>query len=267
MNTTDLIERLRAADEIEVENVDALVSGAVRQGRRRRARQRALPVLVGVVALVTAVGLAGIVAVGDGRSSGPVAVPTPPSTTVSPSAGTTELTSADVLAVVQAYVPEDMSVTEISLWNDPEAAEATKLQHALVVLTLKDKDGPARAEAALNKDTNPRNGCTRQGHCRRIMVGGKTFSAFTDWKTRGGVRLIDVGTYYERPDGLVTSFKQHNFVDYDGPATRPTAQGEGWPVTGPILPLTQAEVQALLTAPEWDLLALRCRYDRVWSYC
>lgn len=216
---------------------------------------------------MTAVGLAGILAVRDGRSSAPAAQPTPSTTAVTPSASTPGLTSADVLAVVQAYVPDDMSVTEIGLSNDPESAETIELDHALVVLTLRDKDGPALAEAALNKDTNPRNGCTREGHCRRIRVGGKTFYEFTDWKTRGGVRLIDVGTYYERPDGLVTSFTQHNFVDYDGPATRPTAQGEGWPVTGPTLPLTQAEVQALLTAPEWDALAPRCRYDRIWSQC
>jgi hypothetical protein len=38
-------------------------------------------------------------------------------------------------------------------------------------------------------------------------------------------------------------------------------------VAGPVLPLTEAEVQALLTAPEWDVLAPRCRRDQVWGYC
>lgn len=159
----------------------------------------------------------------------------------------------------EASVPEDMRVTEIGLGNDPEAVETRKLQPAMVVVTLKDKHGPARAEAALNKNKTIiiGSGCTREDHCRRIRVGGKTFYELTDWKARGGVRLIYVATYYERPDGLVTSFKQHNFVDYGGPATRPTRRGESWPVTGPTLPLTQAEVWAPLTAPEWGALAPR----------
>jgi hypothetical protein len=271
MNTTELIERLRAADAIEVENVDAIVAEALRQGQRRRVRQRALPVLAGVIALVTAVGLAGVLAIRDGRSSTPVATTTP-STPSSPSAVRPSpigapLTSADVLGVVEAYLPEGMSATEIGLWNNAEASEATKRNHALVVMHLKDKDGPARADAALSQGGNSGSGCTREGHCRRIRVGGKTFYEYTDWKMHRGIRLIDVGTYYERPDGLVTSIMQHNFVDDDGPVTRPTARGKSWPVTGPALPLTQAEVQALLTAPEWDALAPRCRYDRIWGYC
>jgi hypothetical protein len=265
MNTSELIERLRAADAIDVENVDAIVAEALRQGQRRRVRQRALPVLVCAVALATAVGLAGILAVRDGRSSTPVATPSSPSTP-SPSPIGAPLTSADVVGVVQAYLPEGMSATEINHDGDPEVDTLYK-QHAWVVLTLKDKQGPARAEVALSKDVKVGSGCTREGHCRRIRVGGKTFYEYTDWKMHRGVRLIDIGTYYERPDGLVTSIKQHNFVDHDGPVTRPTARGESWPVTGPALPLTQAEVQALLTAPEWDALAPRCRYDRIWSYC
>ncbi len=76
MNTTDLTERLRAVNDLEVDNVEAIISEAVRQGRRRRVRQRALPVLVGVIVLVTAVSLAGILAVRDGRSPAPVATPT-----------------------------------------------------------------------------------------------------------------------------------------------------------------------------------------------
>ncbi len=137
-------------------------------------------------------------------------------------------------------------------------------------MTLEDAAGPAQAEAGLDHRVDPRNGCTREGHCRRIRAGGRTFYEFTDWKTHGSVRLYDVGTYYQRPDGKVTFFKQHNFVHDGGPVTRPTrrlTEAEGWPVTSPTLPLTVAEVQALLTATEWDALADRCQPEEGTTYC
>ncbi len=268
MDTTELTERLRAVDDVEVENVDAIIAGSVRLGRRRRVRQRALPALAGVVALATALGLAGILAVRDGRSTTPVATTTPSSSsTARPAPIGPPLTSADVLGVVRAYLPDGMSLTERYIFDDPQLAK----ENAVALMTLKDRDGPAQAEALLRSSGEPGSGCTRQGHCRRIRVEGRTFYEYTDWKTRGGVRYYDVATYYYRPDGLVTGLQQHNYVDRGGPVTRPTRRGlttsEGWPVTGKTMPLTQAEVQALLTAPEWDALAPRCQDDRIWGYC
>ncbi|HWJ54196.1 MAG TPA: hypothetical protein VNT24_12545 [Propionibacteriaceae bacterium] len=249
MNTTDLTERLRAVNDLEVDNVEAIISEAVRQGRRRRVRQRALPALIGVIVLVTAVSLAGILAVRDGRSPTPVATPTSSTATATPSTNPDELTSADVLALVRSHLPKGMSATEVSYWGNPEADE--QWRQAVVRMTLNDAAGPAQAEAGLDHRVDPRSGCTREGHCRRIRAGGRTFYEFTDWKTHGGVRLYDVGTYYQRPDGKVTFFKQHNFV-HDG---------------GPTLPLTVAEVQALLTATEWDALADRCQPEEGTTYC
>lgn len=273
MNPTELMDRLQAADDLEVDHVDAIIAEAIAQGRqRRRVRRRALPVLAGIVALATALGLAGILAVRDGRSSTPVATTTPSTSAATPTPP--GLTSGDVLDVVRAYLPKGMSATEQDLWGDPQADEEMRANNAYVIMTLEDNDGPARAEVHLRSkatEGQPGNGCTRQGHCRRIRVGGKTFYEYTDWKTYDGVRAYDVGTYYTRPDGHTTGIKQHNFVDYGGPVTRPTPRGlaksEGWPVTGKTMPLTEAEVQELLTAPEWDALAARCQRDRFFGYC
>jgi hypothetical protein len=272
MNPTELSDRLHAADEIEVDHVDAIIAAAVRQGQhRRRIRQRAVPALIGVVALATALGLAGILAVRDGRSSEPVATTSPPAPTASPSP-VNPLTSADALAVVRAHLPVGMTATERGLWGDPQADRLEK-QKASVLMTLEDGDGPARAQAGLYtvrslENGRPGTGCTREGHCRRIRVDGKTFIEYTDWKGRGKDRHYDVGTYYLRSDGLFTGFLQHNFVDHGGPVTRPPLRGRPeWPVTGPTLPLSQAEVRVLLTAPEWDALAPRCERDLTGGDC
>ncbi len=269
MNTTELTERLRAADDLEVEHVDALIAGAIAQGRRRRVRRRALPALVGVIALVTAVGLAGILAVRDGRSSSPAATAaqvatastTPATTTATdtarPSTDPNELRSSDVVAVLENYLPAGTTADEIDQSDDPETAEFSK-REASAVVVLKDPGGQARAEAGLSSPEGPPgNGCTRQGHCRRIRVDGKTLYEYRDWKKDGRLVYYDIHTHYYRPDGLVASFSQHNYVDHGGYITRSTTMVDGEPQVD--LPFSEGDVQALLMASEWDALAPRCR--------
>ena len=53
--------------------------------------------------------------------------------------------------------------------------------------------------------------------------------------------------YFKRSDGSWVWFGQRNAFQGNGPVTRST------------VPLSESEVRALLTAPEWDPLVDRCR--------
>jgi hypothetical protein len=261
MDESSMIERLRLdADEIETDgtDVDALVGGALVQGRRRRTRRRAGAALGAVVAaavLVTVVVGGGLPTrlgspqpdpVGTPVIATPVPGPTVSTTTppASPSPtrpGTTGVVDAspgDVRTVAAGLLPDSLTVTASSV-ERAEGSDGFPWEY-IAALTVKDARGTSYLFVNVGNGSFG-DGCMNLKDCTTTTLpdGGIIWVTESPAGDKAGA---DRTYAYDRADGAHLSLMQRNYAAGNGPVTR----------TG--LPLTDKEAKALLTSTAWDRL-------------
>ncbi len=256
--TDQLVTRLRAeADRLDPDlgGVDALVLGALRQGRRRRTRRRVLTATAGLLAAaaltaVAASALPGLVS--RGTTAEPIASPhssAPRSPTPSPTASAGPTTPAADESVRSGVAAADVQDTLTGLL--PSSLTVRQAESA----REKDVDGfPWELNAALTvrdaKGTSYLFGGIGNGHyddacfgladCQVTEVGGGTL--WTVSSPAGDKSGADRFFYYNRPDGGHVWFSQRTYASGSGPVMR-----DG-------LPLSDAAGRRLVSGQAWDQL-------------
>ncbi len=252
LNTLGELIREDDPDGVSPQTVDRVVTGAVRRGRRTRTAWQAAGGLATCALLVGGVAVAAqwpgpAVEIAPGGPPATTSVrpsatatssPMPASSTPTPTATRVKPpTQREVLAVLTAGLPSRFEVGQARLKDrSPESGVSTSF-------VVTDRAGQAfvggGVDPAINLTCDPKT-CTR-----KALAGGTVLVL----RSPAGEKTGD-GTwyYYERPDGGWVWLGQDNALN-----------GGKAPVSRPELPLTEAEVRTLLTAPGWDPLVKRCR--------
>lgn len=259
--TAQLVRRLRTeADRLEPDlgAVEALVLGAVRQGRRRRTRRRVLTATAGLLAAAALTVVAASVLpelLSQGTTAVPIASsPSPrasasPSPTPSPTASTGSTSPAAVESVRSDVVAADVQDTLTGLLPDSltvRQAESAREEgvdgfpwELTTALTVQDAKGTSRLFGGIGNGHYD-DGCLGLADCQVTEVAGGTL-----WTVRspaGDKSGADRSFYYNRPDGGHVWFSQRNFASGSGPVTR-----DG-------LPLSDSAGRRLVTSQAWDQL-------------
>lgn len=220
------------------ETVDRLVTGALRRGRRTRIGRRVAAGVAGCVLLLTG---AAVVGQWPGRAlnSGPVG----PTATMSASPSIKPNndrppTYIDVMNVYETLLGQDFRYSGIT--NAGELPGQVS-----VTFTATDSAGRAWMGGGVDNEMAAEvvEECDPETCTRETLAGG---TLTTTWSPPGDKVGDDRWYSFERPDGRWAWFGQANHFEGNGPVTRPE------------VPLTDAQVRALLTAPEWDALVERC---------
>jgi hypothetical protein len=255
LNTLGELMRDEAQDAASPgSEVEPLVAGALRRGRRTVVRQRVAATAACCALLVAG---AAVVIQLPGRTvamapAGPPTAaaepkPTPstptqptPSTPTQPAPGDVEAPAVqELLALFQEELSDRFRYSEISDDREPMAGEVA------VAFTLTDRKGKSWAGGGIDNEIDNLRCVAADGCTRQSLAGGEVLVM----RTPDSMKKAGEGTwyYFKRSDGSWLWFGQNNAFEGKGPVTRAT------------LPLSKAEVFALLTASAWDPLVERCR--------
>lgn len=227
--------------------VDRVVTGALRRGHRTRIGRRVAAGTTGG-ALVAAAAAAVLPWSGPSAEIAPAAPPTTvatspssnPSRSPSPTPTPTTVkppTQREVLSVLTAGLPSRFEVGRARLKDESlESGVSTSF-------VVTDRAGQAFVGGGVDPAVKGLT-CDPETCSKKDLAGGTVLVL----RSPEGEKTGD-GTwyYYERPDGGWVWLGQDNALN-----------GGNEPVSRPELPLTEAEVRALLTAPGWDPLVERC---------
>ena len=269
MDEDSVIERLRSgaeqldADGSDGTDVDALVRGAVRQGRRRRTRRRwvgagaAGLVAAALVTVVVGSGLPGALRGSTAVPAGPAPgtavtapAPTPSSTPGSSSAptpgssrsagptGRVSGSPAAVRATLTGLLPAPLQVTDGSAAREEGGNGFAWENNA--ALTVRDDVGTVQVLGGIG-DGAYDDACFGYRSCERTTTpdGG---TLWTSTSPPGDKTGTDRNFYYNRPDGGHVWLTERNHVGGNDPVTR----------TG--LPISWADGTAVVTDRAWDAL-------------
>lgn len=269
MDDIPVIDQIRAgASRVDPDrtDVEALVRGAVGQGRRRRARRRVAAAVSGLVAAgiaATAVVTAPVPLLGPGREVGPAAPPTTtaaaprtptPSTPSSPkpspggTPGRVTGTPKQVRDTLLDLLPTSARVSD-SEADREEGVNGFAWEHNAAIWLTDDK-GTAPVFGGIGEGAYTQGAqetlCADETFCYETRVPGRGVV----WITRspaGDKPGEDRWVFLNRPDGSHVWFHQRTWC----PA-KESQCGDGKGRTG--LLLTDAEGIALVTDPAWDAL-------------
>jgi hypothetical protein len=210
--------------------IDRLVAGALRRGRRTVVRQRVAAAVACCALLITGAAVAVQI---PGRTA--EIAPVAPTSQAGPP------TVTELLTFFQTHLPDEFGYSEISDDREPMAGEIH------VSFTLTDPAGESHAGGGINSGTEkPR--CEAFLQCRREPLAGGTLLSMRTPPSEV-VGEVDEFYYLQRLDGRVIWFSQGNSFP---------SRSKRKEITRPTVPLSRAEVRALLTAPAWDPLVARC---------